>query len=574
MNHTRDKAAYATVPVVDEGQPLRARTFSEAERRALVDQLNAEARAIRRLDYEENRQLAARALEIAREPNALGQQYTFGMATALSLLAHRNSMLGEFDLARSQAAQAQELLGAQKPSVVLVDIYDCIGWCHFCLGDYAEALDFLTHALDIAEQIGDRSLQAYELDHIGSVHASSGHADVGLEMQERALAIHRELNDRTGEAFILNNIAYTYLDLGRIDDALESATSALRYAEQGQRPHLQMWVLDTLADVYLHTGDAISAERCTRRALALAGEHRSAADGAKCLLTLGRIAATHRNWDEAVDLTEQALALFEQQPWSVERYQCHKLIAEFQEARGDFKDALDHFRLFHELREAKVNNETASRLSSLRMTHQIESARKDLEIHRLRSLALEREIAERRVAQARLEAQASLDSLTGLFNRGHLSVLADSLQSAGNPSGPVSLMMFDIDRFKRVNDTFGHRAGDDVLVSVARQLTTNARETDVPCRYGGDEFLVLLVGADSRSAENAAERLRERIAATPVPCGGDLIHTTISVGVATVAGGGPVDLPDLIERADRALYKAKETGRNKVVVDRIAASAR
>jgi diguanylate cyclase (GGDEF)-like protein len=574
MSYTRDKAAYVTIHPVDEGQPLRAPTFSEAERRALVDQLNAEARAIRRLDYEKNRQLAARALEIAREPDALGHQYTLGMATALSLLAHRNSMLGEFDLARSQAAQAQALLDTQSPSVVLGDIYDCIGWCHFCLGDYAEALDFLTQALEIAERIDDRSLQAYELDHIGSVHASSGHADVGLEMQERALVIHRELNDSTGEAFILNNIAYTYLDLDRVDDALESATSALRYAEQGQRPHLQMWVLDTLADVYLHLGDAVGAERFTRRALALAGEHRSAADGAKCLLTLGRIAALRMDWDEALDLTEQALALFEQQPWRVERHQCHKLIAEFQEERGDFKDALDHFRRFHELREAKVNNDTASRLSSLRMTHQIETARKDLEIHRLRSLALECEVAEHRVAQARLEAQASLDSLTGLYNRGHLSVLADSLQSAGSRSAPVSLMMLDIDRFKRVNDTYGHGAGDDVLISVARQLSANARETDVPCRYGGDEFLVLLEGADSQSAENAAERLRERIAMTPVPCGGELVHTTISVGVATMPGGGGVDLPDLIERADRALYKAKETGRNRVVVDRIAASAR
>jgi diguanylate cyclase (GGDEF)-like protein len=574
MNRTRDHAAYATVPVRDEAPPLLPRTFSEAERRALVDQLNAEARAIRRLDYEGNRQLAARALEIAREPNAVGQHYAFGMATALSLLAHRSCTLGEFDLARSQAAQAQDLVDTQRPSVVLGDIYDCIGWCHFCLGDYAEALGFLTHALDIAEQIGDRSLQAYELDHIGSVHASSGHADVGLEMQERALAIHRELNDRTGEAFILNNIAYTYLDLGRVDDALESAASALRYAEQGQRPHLQMWVLDTLADVCLHAGDALGAERCTRRALALAGEHRSAADGAKCLLTLGRIAATREEWDDAVDLTEQALALFEKQPWSVERYRCHKLISEYQETRGDFKEALDHFRRFHELREAKVNNETASRLSSLRMTHQIETARKDLEIHRLRSLALEREVAEHRAAQARLEAQASLDSLTGLFNRGHLTVLADSLRSAGSSSGPVSLMMFDIDRFKRVNDTYGHRAGDDVLIAVAHELTTNARERDVPCRYGGDEFLVLLDGTDSKSAENAAERLRGRIAATPVAYGADCIHTTISVGVATVAGGGPVDLNDLIERADRALYKAKETGRNKVVVDRIAASAR
>jgi diguanylate cyclase (GGDEF)-like protein len=567
MNHTHDKTACDTVPGVDESGPSHARTFSEAERRALVDQLNAEARAIRRLDYEETRQLAARALEIAREPNALGQQYTFGMATALSLLAHRNSMLGEFELARSQAAQAQGLLGTQNASVVLGDIYDCIGWCHFCLGDYAEALDFLTRALDIAEQIGDRSMQAYELDHMGSVHDSSGHADTGLEMQERALALHRELADRTGEAFTLNNVAYTYLDLGRDDDALASATSALRYAEEGKRTHLQMWVLDTLADVHLHLGDADGAERCTRRALQLAGECRSVADGAKCLFTLAKIAVIRSDWNEALDMAEQALDMFEQQAWRVERYECHRLISEIHETQRDFRAALEHFRLFHDLKEAKVNEDTASRVANLRMTHQIESARKDAEIHRLRAIALEREVHERRLAQAHLEAQASLDPLTGLYNRGHLAVLSVDLESLGASHAPVSLFMFDIDRFKSVNDTYGHRAGDEVLVAVAQELSANARDTDVACRYGGDEFLVLLVGMDAASAEQAAERLRERIAVTPVRCGDALIHMTISVGVATAERDEPADLQALIDRADRALYRAKESGRNRVVVE-------
>jgi len=567
MSHIRDNAAYDTVPAADEGLQPRAETFSEAERRAFVDQLNAEARAIRRLDYEETRRLAARALEIAREPNALGQQYTFGMATALSLLAHRNSMLGEFDLARSQAAQARELLGTHRPDVVLGDIYDCIGWCHFCLGDYAEALDYLTHALETAEEIGDRSLQAYELDHIGSVHATAGHATTGLEMQERALALHRELSDRTGEAFTLNNVAYTYLELGRDDDALASATSALRYAEEGNRTHLQMWVLDTLADVHLHRGDADGAECCTRRALRLAGECGSVPDGAKCLFTLAKIAVIRFDWDEALDMAEQALGMFEQQAWRVERYECHQLISQVHEMQRDFRAALEHFRLFHDLKEAKLNEDTASRVANLRMTHQIESARKDAEIHRLRSIALEREVHERRVAQARLEAQASLDSLTGLFNRGHLSVLSVDLESLGASHAPVSLFMFDIDHFKSVNDTYGHRAGDEVLVTVAQELSANARDTDVACRYGGDEFLLLLVGMDAPSAAEAAERLREHVASGPVVLERGCIDVTISVGVATVDDGEAIDLQALIERADRALYRAKQTGRNRVVSD-------
>jgi two-component system cell cycle response regulator len=567
VENAHDNGVSVLVRDGDEHAAPHPQQFSESERRTLVDQLNTEARAIRRLDYERDGQLAERAFEIASATNSLDQQYTLGMATALSLLAHRNSMLGEFDIALAQAAQARALLDTQAPSVVLGDIYDCIGWSHFCLGDYAEALDSIMKSLQIAERIGDRSLQAYELDHVGSVHASSGHADVGLEMQERALAIHRELKDRTGEAFTLNNVAYTYMDLGRNDDALAAAKSALRYAEEGKRAHLQMWVLDTLADVYLHLEDADAAEECTRRALSLAREHRSETDEANGLLALGRIAYLRGQWDESLEATVKSLQVVEKRNLSVERYQCHELLSEIQEKRGDFEAALEHHKRYHELKQAKVNEETASRLANLRVTNQMETARKDSEIHRLRSLALEREVEERRVAQARLEAQASLDSLTGLFNRGHLSVLAEELRLGGNPHRPVSLMMLDIDRFKQVNDTFGHLAGDNVLVSVARQLSANTRDTDVPCRYGGDEFLVLLVGMNSESAMSVAERFRESISATPIAHGGAFINLTISAGVATAEGHEPADLQDLIERADRALYRAKQTGRDRVVVD-------
>ena len=202
------------------------------------------------------------------------------------------------------------------------------------------------------------------------------------------------------------------------------------------------------------------------------------------------------------------------------------------------------------------------------MSYQLESAKKDAEIHRLRSLALEREVEERKVAQARLEAQASLDPLTGLFNRGHLIVLAEEMRLALAQGRPVSLMMFDIDRFKQVNDTFGHLAGDRVLVAITKELTEHCRETDVPCRYGGDEFLVLLIGLETGAARKAAERLRERIAATPVPYGDAQIGVTISAGVSSAHAGEETTLDMLIERADRALYAAKQGGRDRVVVMR------
>jgi diguanylate cyclase (GGDEF)-like protein len=283
-------------------------------------------------------------------------------------------------------------------------------------------------------------------------------------------------------------------------------------------------------------------------------------------MALGRIAMQRGSWDRALQTTRRALELAERYRLRVEEHNCHEMLASIYEHMGDFRASLHHHRRFHALKEARLNDQTQSRLANLRVMHQVETARKDAEIQRLRSLALEQEVTERRVAQARLEAEASLDPLTGLFNRSHLTVLAAALRSAVNRGLPASLMMFDIDHFKLINDTHGHLAGDRVLVSIARELSHNARKTDVPCRYGGDEFLVLLADMDSYAAQGVAERLREAVSTTPVPSGEKQIAVTISVGVASLGSGEPADLDSLLERVDAALYAAKVAGRDRVEV--------
>jgi diguanylate cyclase (GGDEF)-like protein len=133
--------------------------------------------------------------------------------------------------------------------------------------------------------------------------------------------------------------------------------------------------------------------------------------------------------------------------------------------------------------------------------------------------------------------------------------------------------MFDIDRFKKINDTYGHVAGDRVLVSITHQISANFRQSDVACRYGGDEFLVLLMGMDEEGAHRVSERLREIIAASPVSFGNARIPVTISGGIATATGDDAVSLESLIERADRALYAAKQAGRDRIMLDPASAVA-
>lgn len=540
-------------------------TPGDIERRARVDALNAEARSIRRLDYDRLLRLAEEAFDLASEVDSTHRQYPFGMANALSILAHRSVVLGDSDVALSQASRALGLLESQAPSEVLGDIYDSVGWAHYCLGDYVEALDHLMTALKIAEAIEDRSMQAYVMDSIANVHSSSGHPKEAMEVQERALAIHRELGDEMGEALVLNNTAYTCMDLGDPDTALTCAEAALRYTKGAGRPYMHVAVLDTLSEIHLRMGDLDAAEEYANRSLAIARERGSELDEADSLMKLGRIAHQRGSLDEALRVAERALGLNEQHHRPVEQYRGHALLSEILEDKGDTQAALAHYKHYHELERARFSGEAESRLANLRVEHQVQSARKDAEIHRLRNLALEREVEERRIAQALLEAQASLDPLTGLFNRAHVSVLAEELRMAVDRQRPVSLVLFDVDHFKAVNDTHGHLGGDRVLISIARALKENVRESDMPCRYGGDEFLVLLTGMDRRAAAAMAERMRAAISTTPVRHGDTRIAVTVSVGVTSAMPGEPADLEALIERADHALYAAKQTGRDRVV---------
>jgi diguanylate cyclase (GGDEF)-like protein len=139
------------------------------------------------------------------------------------------------------------------------------------------------------------------------------------------------------------------------------------------------------------------------------------------------------------------------------------------------------------------------------------------------------------------------------------------LHRAKREQKPLSVIMLDVDHFKRYNDTFGHEAGDTVLAEVGRLLSTKTRASDVPCRYGGEEFLVIMSGADTDEAADRAEALRQAIEEMSVVKDGEpLGSVTISCGVATFPKHGEIS-EDLLRVADTALYKAKHEGRNCVV---------
>ncbi len=178
------------------------------------------------------------------------------------------------------------------------------------------------------------------------------------------------------------------------------------------------------------------------------------------------------------------------------------------------------------------------------------------------------------IASLRNSFHASLemaitDELTGLYNRRYFSNHLSSLfEHSQQQELSLSTLILDIDHFKKINDTYGHDVGDAVLVELATRLERNVRGIDLACRYGGEEFVILMPETDMAYARMIAERLREDIASRPIEIKGDKpqsLDITVSIGLATTDWSDGNESPQrLVKRADDALYRAKETGRNKV----------
>jgi two-component system cell cycle response regulator len=167
---------------------------------------------------------------------------------------------------------------------------------------------------------------------------------------------------------------------------------------------------------------------------------------------------------------------------------------------------------------------------------------------------------------------AITDALTGLYNRRYMEThICGLVEQAAARSKPLTVLVLDIDYFKSINDTHGHDAGDEVLREFALRIRKSIRGIDLACRYGGEEFVVIMPESDLAVATVVAERLRRRIASEPflIRHGARRIEVTISIGIAGLSGAD--DAANVIKRADQALYRAKRDGRNRVVPD--AASA-
>lgn len=239
-------------------------------------------------------------------------------------------------------------------------------------------------------------------------------------------------------------------------------------------------------------------------------------------------------------------------------------------ADGDFTQRVDFMGefavAFNAMTERLASSVEALKQKETELTANNQKLEKEIQ-NRLR---VEKALRE---SEERYREMAITDYLTGLFNRRHFYVLAENEIKRSLRQGHVlSLIMLDLDHFKRINDQYGHDIGDKVLMEMSRTVTSLVRSMDICARLGGEEFVILLPETHGSKAIEVAERLREAVAQTCVPTGEKMVGVTVSMGIASLHQDKGHDTPPkeqlelLIKQADDALYVSKNAGRNRVTL--------
>ena len=461
---------------------------------------------------------------------------------------------------------------------------------------YEKALSEMKEAYSWSEQVGDPELTWEVLNELGLLYGYIQDSEQAIEFHLRAVKTAQALQMRELTIVGYYNLASSYQFLGDHETAntywdkmlVESKASgepgnlynaykgfafSARAAEQYDRALTYM----LKAEEYLHMigRTVMQVEHHMVKADILGDMEQPNKALEELAIAEQKLPAEFRNPDNVQGLS----ILYMKAGFTADlgQYQqAYELMAEYNRGarkhrREQNQEAIQKLRITFDSERSETRNSILEKDNEIKAL-QLKQAESEKQIQTfmlgalaLLSLGLIFVMYRQLHARTQLKIIAESDSLTGLYNRRYAFTKGETLVSnCREGSKDLSVVMFDLDHFKAVNDTHGHPAGDEVLKRVSELSTGCLRDSDVMARIGGEEFLVILPGVSREMAEFIAGRLKDKLAACEQNYDGKRFHVTASFGVA--AAGSEEDFEQLILRADKALYQAKESGRNCVAL--------
>lgn len=538
---TADRAAAVALPAAQRAGDLRlqARLLEcRAEKRA-DDGRDAEAEH----DYREAASLARKAGDAALEADAImhmgSLQYARGqMADALANL--------------QSAYRTNVRLGRQKERL------DCLAdmanvYADAQVAQYDLALQYYRQVLEGYEQHGQPSDVADTLYNIGATNETKGDLAAAEFNYRRAITAFERLGREDDIAFTRRSLGSTLVKLGRAGEALPHLDAAVGYYEKERAPGQLATAQQFRGIAYRRLGRSAEAIR----ELAAARVHFEKQGNSRFL---------ERNVDET------ALAYEQLGDWR-NAYEFRRRHGALQlELAASRRDELSsRLRVEFDAEKKEQENRALARENALRATA-LDAAKRNQKLQvivialtALLAVALALLFWRQIVNTRRMRSMAMTDELTRLPNRRHILTALDlAFAAAKRDRRPATVIVFDVDRFKRINDTYGHAAGDVVLRSVAHTCRMALRPADLIGRTGGEEFLIVLHDASVNQAREIAERLRAAVESLDFSTIDEGLQITISLGVYVTEHYEP---HAAIAAADSLLYRAKESGRNRVEME-------
>ncbi len=531
--------------------------------REKVDAMNALAVELRFSDLPRALTLSQEALGLATRPESGHPTYRKGQATSIYNLGRFRIQLGHYDSALSLLLKSLSLFQEMGDLASSANVLNALGATYVHLCSYADALDCFFKALEINAALDPRGEDGRILNNIGYVYLQLNDYAKAISYLQKSLCISRNIGEKSEQAHALDNICSAHYRLGDYDSALTCGLHSVQlYQEVGDKQG-EARGLNSVGEVYQAQSNYTQALSCFRRALHISEKIGLRHEVMEALQRIGNAYHLQGRADAALAHLGRALNIAREIHAKQALYECHQAMAAVYKQLGDFEKALAHYEQFYTIKEEVFNEEADKRLKNLEVVHRVETARREAEIYQLKNMALQQEVEERKQSQAALRQLAITDPLTKLFNRHYFFAVANYVcKEAARRRSPISAIMLDIDYFKRVNDMYGHIAGDQVLIALGKQIRHSMRDADIVGRFGGEEFVILLPDTNLSQARRAAEHLRQAVAAQPVITDKGPVSITISLGVAGLKHDNRTSIETLLEQADQALYLAKQTGRN------------